>query len=356
MGMPSLDIVFRNVAQTVQRRSQRGVVAAILLDDAALGTAERTITSVAEIPAAISEQNKKYLTSIFTGNVSKPSKIIAYVLASDRETLTDALAFFETQKMNYVVGPPDLTSTQAEEIKAWVIAQRANKRYVKAVLPNTAADNEGIINFATAQIKVGEADYTTAEYCGRIAGLIAGTPPTMSCTYVTLPEATDVSRLTNEQMDAAVDAGKFILFHDGEKVKTGRAVNSLTTTTAEKSEQWKKIKIVDTIDLIKEDLRLLVQDNYVGKYSNTYDNKCLLITAIGQYFAQLEVEGLLLAGESVIEIDIAAQEEYLRGKGQDVSQLTEQQIKTADTGSFVFLRGVVRIPDSMEDFVLALEF
>ena len=54
---------------------------------------------------------------------------------------------------------------------------------------------------------------------------------TISCTYAPLPEVSDVGRLTREAMDAAVDAGKFILFHDGEKVKVARGVNSLQTTT-----------------------------------------------------------------------------------------------------------------------------
>lgn len=39
---------------------------------------------------------------------------------------------------------------------------------------NAAADDEGIINFATDNIEVGAKTYTTAELCCRIARILAG--------------------------------------------------------------------------------------------------------------------------------------------------------------------------------------
>lgn len=347
MGMPSLDITFRSAAQEVSQRLQRGIVAVILLDTASQG--EAVMLDTGDIPAGLSAVNKAYLVRAFTGYVNRPSKGFAYVLPTGAESFADALTYFETQKINYLVGPPDCTTAQATEIKNWIIAQRGNKRYPKAILPDTAADNEGIINFTTDEIKVGTEEFTTAEYCSRIAGLIAGTPAKISCTYAVLPEVTDVKRLTEPEMDAAVDRGELIIFHDGEKVKAGRGVNSFTTTTDEKKDPWKKIKIVETIDMIRDDLRLLIQDNYFGKYSNIYDNKCLLITAIAAYLSELEAEGILRAGESSVEINMEKQRQYLKSKNVDVEKMTDQQIKTADTGTWVFLAAKAGIPDAMED-------
>lgn len=354
MGMPSLDITFKNVASTAARRLQRGIVAVILLDSAAQG--EHILMDNGDIPTALSAANKAYLTSAFAGYVNTPSKVYAYVLPTEAEDFTAALSYFETQKINYVTGPPTCTAEQATEIKNWIIAQRSNKRYPKAVLPDTAADNEGIINFTTDEIKSGTQEYTTAGYCGRMAGLIAGTPAAISCTYAVLPEVTGVKRLTDAEMDAAVDRGELIIFHDGEKVKVGRGVNSLTTTTDTKRDPWKKIKIVETIDMIRDDLRILTQDNYFGKFSNIYDNKCLLIIAISTYFAQLEAEGILRAGESSVEINVEKQRQYLKDKGVDVANMTDQEIKVADTGTKVFLTGHIGIPDTMEDAELDLDF
>lgn len=64
------------------------------------------------------------------------------------------------------------------------------------------------------------------EMCTRAAGLAEGTPMAKSCSYAPL---TDIDRLTQAEADAAIDAGKFILIHDGVKGKAGRGINNLTT-------------------------------------------------------------------------------------------------------------------------------
>ena len=222
------------------------------------------------------------------------------------------------------------------------------------MLPGTAADSEAVVNFTTGGIRLGEASVTTAAFCSRIAGLIAGTPMTISCTYAPLAEVSDVTRLTKEQLDTAIDSGEFVLFHDGEKVKVGRGVNSLKTTSQEKGEAFKKIKIVEAMDMIQNDIRMTAEDGYIGKYANSYDNKCLLIMAVKGYLEELERSGILETGTSVVELDLAAQENYLKSKGIDTSDMSEQQIKEANTDAKVFLRARVSILDAIEDIVLPI--
>ena len=175
---------------------------------------------------------------------------------------------------------------------------------------------------------------------------------TISCTYAPLAEVSDIVRLTRAEMDAAINAGKFILFHDGEKVKVGRGVNSLQTTTQDKGDAWKKIKLVEVMDMIQTDIRTTAQDSYIGKYANSYDNKCLLISAIKGYLTSLEQAGILRAGSSSVGIDTAAQEAYLQSTGVDTSKLSEQEIKEANTGDKVFLQASIQILDAIEDINL----
>ena len=153
-------------------------------------------------------------------------------------------------------------------------------------------------------------------------------------------------------MDAAVDAGKFILFHDGEKVKVARGVNSLQTTTQDKGDAWKKIKMVEVMDMIQTDIRTTAQDAYIGKYANSYDNKCLLVTAIKGYLVGLEQSGILQAGSSSVGIDLAAQEAYLQSVGTDTSKMSQQEIKEANTADKVFLEASIKILDAIEDISL----
>ena len=199
---------------------------------------------------------------------------------------------------------------------------------------------------------VNDKEYTTEQYCSRIAGIIAGTPMTISCTYAPLEELTDCTRLTKAEMDAAVDAGELIVWWDGEKVKIARGVNSLTTLTPEKNTQFQKIKIVDTMDMIATDIRMTAEDSYLGKYANSYDNKCLLLSAIGNYFEQLVQDDVLESYS--IEIDIDANRRYLQEKGTDVTEMSDDDIKVANTGSNVFLKAAISIWDAIEDIVLPI--
>ena len=352
MGLPSIDITFKTLGMTAIQRSQKGIVA-VILEDAA-GAGAHIMTNVTDIPSALGAENRAYLERAFTGYVNPPRKVIAYVVDGTEKTLDDALAYFATQQFDYLVGAPDTESADAQKIASWVKSERANKHTVKAVLPGTAADSEAVVNFTTGGIRLGEASVTTAAFCSRIAGLIAGTPMTISCTYAPLAEVSDVTRLTKEQLDTAIDSGEFVLFHDGEKVKVGRGVNSLKTTSQEKGEAFKKIKIVEAMDMIQNDIRMTAEDGYIGKYANSYDNKCLLIKAVKGYLEELERSGILETGTSVVELDLAAQENYLKSKGIDTSDMSEQQIKEANTDAKVFLRARVSILDAIEDIVLPI--
>ena len=55
-----------------------------------------------------------------------------------------------------------------------------------------------------------------------------------------------------------------------------------------------------------------------------------------------------------MELDLAAQENYLKSKGIDTSGMSEQQIKEANTDAKVFLRAQVSILDAIEDIVLPI--
>lgn len=347
MGQPSINISFETRASSAVARSQKGVVALIVRDAAAGGA--HTLTVESQIPAALGTGNQAYIKRVFTGYVNKPRKVLVYVLSGE-EGLADALTWFATQVFDYLVGPPDVTAAECELIKAWIEERRSDDDAIyKAVLPDTAADSEAIVNFTTKGIKVGAAEYTAAQYASRIAGLIAGTPMTISSTSAPLTEVSDVERLTWEEADAAEEAGELILVYDGEKVKTGRGVNSLQTTTDVKGDLYKKIKLVEAMDMIRSDIRLTIQDNYIGKYANSYDNKCVLITAIKSYLESLERAGIIQTGSSSVGIDLAAQTAWIEGQGVDTSTMTEQEIKECNTGSRVFLSASCKLLDAIED-------
>ena len=310
-----------------------------------------------DIPKELSADTKEQITLALKGNVTAPSKIVVYVLGSGDAHYKKALSYFELHKVNWLCCPTIKTDKQEQAVVTWIKDQRTAKNKVKAVLPEQEADSEGVVNYATASATVGEKKYTADKFCTRIAGLIAGTPATEATTFSVLPEVSECTIMDRSAMDAAIEAGKLVLYYDGEKVKVARGVNSLTTTTPDKADPWKKIKVVEVMDMISDDLKILVEDYYIGKFVNIYDNKCLLLIAIKSYMEELFRGGLLDSYE--VDLDVEAIRDYLvehKGmKREDVETMKDEEVKKQYTDEKVFMKASVTITDVMEDINLRVE-
>lgn len=374
---PSISITFAEKAASLIERGSRGIVALVLKDASAKSDPEvYTIRDVTDIPAGWADANKRYVKDCLKGYSKSPLKIIAYIMPTTGETdrYTDMLAHLETETFQWLAIPTVETDSKTADVVAWVKKQRENDIMIKAVLPNAdAADCEGIINWASTlfyeEVVSGSGDdvtvttktYTAEQGTPRIAGILAGTDATISATYAPMMDFSDTSRLSKSDRDTAVGAGKLIALWDGEKVKLDRAVTSFVTTTGNKGESFKKIKLVEDMDMIKTDIQSTIQDDYIGKFANSYDNKCLLITAINGYFKTLVSEGVIESGTA--EIDIASQRIYLESLGKEVTvngttkkpaDLSDDEVKIASTGSHVFLKATVVLLDAIEDVNLTI--
>ena len=352
MGLPEIIIEFKTKAETAVRRSENGIVAVILADESKSGDefASYKYNFEADIVKAHwSAKNLDYLNKVFMGT---PHRVIVERVASSADYDT-ALARLKNKQWNWLC-VPGIADEDVSKIKDWIIAQRAAKKTFKAVLPSGETankfNNEGIVEFATNGIKVGAKLYTAAEYCARIAGLLAGLPLTESSTYQVLAEVDGITESTTPDDD--IDAGKFILIDDGEKVKVARGVNSLATLSGDKTEDMKSIKIIEGMDLMRDDIRSAFENNYIG-INNSYDNKKMFIAAIGQYFAGLEGTVLDKEADNTVDIDVEAQRAWLAER-YDISDYTDDQIRKAKTGKLVFATANVTFCDAIEDLRFAI--
>lgn len=344
MGLPQIEIEFKAKAETAVKRSENGIVALILRDTSKTGDEYASYSYNYEediVKAHWTTANLDYINKVFAG---KPKRVIVERIGAD-DNYDTALARLKNKTWNWLA-IPGIADDDVKTVADWIIAQRAAKKTFKAVLPKYAANHEGIVNFSTDGIKVGAKTYTTAEYCARIAGLLAGLSLTDSATYQVLAEVDGITESTTPDED--IDAGKLILINDGEKVKIGRGVTSLATLSGDKTEDLKKIKIIEGIDLMRDDIRTSFEDNYIG-VNNSYDNKMLFVAAVNQYFEQLVNQGVLYdEGENYADIDVDAQREWLAQK-YDISDYSETQIRQAKTGSYLFIMANVSFADAIED-------
>lgn len=357
MGLPTITFSLQKAAQRAAARISSGRVALILRDEKAKGL--HTVYQQGDIPAELSQANKDAVIRALIGYITKPELIYLSVIGTADE-IEAGFAALSAYSYDYLAGPVDISAEDAQALVDLVKAQRKLRYTGKVVLPNVAADHEGVINFVADGIVAGGATYDAAAYCSRIAGILAGTPAECSATYATLNEVTDVVAVSSP--DAAVDAGKLFLINDGRRVKLSRAVTSKVTLGESEPEQLRKIKLVATVDLIRYHAISTVEDEYLGKCANTYDNKCILLLALGDYLKVLERSDVLQAGSTGAELDAAATRKYLiQAAGGDTARvdaikaMSDEQVVKEDTGSKVFIRMFGKGLDAMEDFDLVLE-
>ena len=215
MGLPEIIIEFKTKGVTAIKRSARGIVAIVLKDDTEEGQALNIYKSVLDVdPTHFTARNYEYLKLVYEGS---PSKTIVLKVGTAVENLNPQLKQLNDLKWNYLV-IPGITDDEKTTVSAWIKEARDDHhKTFKAVLPNCTADHEGIINLTTDNITstLGTTAFTTAEYCCRIAGVLAGLSLARSCTYFELSDiiAADVP----EDADERIDNGELVIVFDGEK-------------------------------------------------------------------------------------------------------------------------------------------
>lgn len=371
MGLPEFILNFNEKAKTATKRAERGIVAVILADSTKTDTGDAkysayNYTSENDIVSSHwTAENLGYLKQIFLRSPKRVlvQRITPPEIGSDA-TYKTALEILKHKMWNYLVIPGiNIEASDSENISSvkdvcnWIKTMRSDKKRFKAVLPCTAAgvaaDYEGIIDFATENITVGAKTYTAAQYCPRIAGILATVPLSESGTYEILSEISSITESSTPDND--IDSGKLILINDGEEFKIGRAVNSLTTITGTgKTEDWKKIKIVDAMDFIFDDIKTVFETNYMGT-ANSYDNKQLFVAAVNDYLEDLASQEILdPEGNNTVAVDIEKQREWLTTQGKNTVDMTDDEIKKAKTGSYIFVSGTLSFLDAIEDLEFSL--
>ena len=322
----------------------------VLKDDTEEGQALNIYKSVLDVdPTHFTARNYEYLKLVYEGS---PSKTIVLKVASTSESLSPQLKQLNNLKWNYLA-IPGITDDEKTTVAAWIKEARDdNHKTFKAVLPNCKGDHEGIINLTTGNITstLGSTPFSAAEYCCRIAGVLAGLSLAQSSTYYELTDITAAD--VPEDAGDRIDKGELVIVFDGEVYKIGRGVNSLTTFTPEHGKDFSKIKIMEGVDLYQDDIRDTFESSYVGKVINDYDNKQAFVAAILAYHRELEGDVLDKTFDNTAAIDVEAQETYLQSEGTDTSEMDETAIAQANTGSKVFIASDVKFVDAMEDLKL----
>lgn len=74
---------------------------------------------------------------------------------------------------------------------------------------------------------------------------------------------------TSKQLEAALEAGKFVFHRQGSEIRVLDDVNTLVTTTEEVNEEFKNNQVIRVIDQFAGDSARVFANKYYGKINNT---------------------------------------------------------------------------------------
>lgn len=361
IGLPNIDIVFIQKAVSAVLRSERGTAVVILKDDTQPTAGYDIYKFEADITKKkFTEENVKLLKRCFYVNVNK--LVVVHVPTSTTE-FADVKAVLDKVKYNWACTvEKDWQTELVSYTKSHNVLSKGRK--VKCVVANvTVADDKHIVNMKGDYVHEADADSTTTvkmtDYLPRVVSILANLPMNRSITYYELEDLdyVDNSFITNEKdANKWTDEGWLLLINDDEDavVRVGRGVNTLTTFTSTDTEDMRKIIIVESMDLMMEDLYSTFKKYYVGKYKNHLDNQYLFISSVNSYFRSLTkvVNGEILDPEydNHAYIDVENQREAWLSVGKlEAEDWDEDKVKKMSFKSTVYLAAKIKILDAMED-------
>lgn len=370
MGMPEIIINFREAQGTFLYRLTRGIVCYLHFSATATTPEMYTIKYKTDTETILEEATD---TATLTPQVKRmfdlgASKVLV-VVSKDFASVEDWLYL---QRFNYLTVA--CNGTEDENILEWCegIEFRAGRKFMliwdSTKKISTVGVNNDLNRFVVSTYPAASTGipFGTPMDC---AAVIAGTGSLeRSATFYVLAYNDE---LTDEQLalypgawtdtaDEKINGGQMCIVNDGEKIKIGRAVTAFyhadtdtpSNDTTERS--FSKVRAVDIMNMIEDDIRDNYDEQYVGKVLNSYANKMGFVSLCNaEYLAGLLGTALDPDGVNAVDIDEEEQIAYIQREGiQNPDDMTEMEIRKYNTGSKLYLAGQLRILDTMEDLNL----
>lgn len=356
IGIPNIDIIFKQKAITAVQRSERGVLAIIVKDTT--GSNEGIVKYVYRRGTDVTktdytEENYNDIMRAFTVAVNK---VYVFKCAGNVEP-KDVAKQLEQVHFNWIcTNEKDYQQGLANYVKQFNTTSKGHK--VCCVVANaTTTDSKYVVNLKGkgGVLKDNDTQVSAESYTIRIASTLANLPMNRSLTYYVFDElkSWDDTYLDNDTntVDNLIDKGWLLLINDDEEVKCARAVNSLTTFTSNDTEDMSYIIIVESMNMILEDIYTTFKDYYVGKYKNSYDNQCLFFSSVNAYFRTLEDEEILEPTyDNQCGVDIEAQRNAWTAIGKtEAEDWSDSKVKNMPFRTWVYAQGDVKILNCIED-------
>lgn len=189
---------------------------------------------------------------------------------------SDFLNALELQKFDIVIY--DGTDATIKTAFADFVKRLSNQEGVKcqAVLSDaTNPDNECIINVYPQAVTLTDGtELAASELTWWVGGASAGANVFESLTYASYPDAVEVDPvLTSSQQEAAINAGKFALISQFDRIQVLTDINSFVTFAVEKGKAFRKNRVIRTIFGLCNDIYKTFATYYIGAVHNDEEGR-----------------------------------------------------------------------------------
>lgn len=264
------------------------------------------IASLGQASTLFGEANIKDIELIFGGGASEVVVVTAPVAALPADIST-ALMILETYEFHVFVAQPGI-ATLATTAFTWMKTSRDNGKNFIGVFASTGLETvaevksmaNGFLDEYAVFVANGVKDNTGAVinaelYSCFIAGLIAGTPLDGSLTYDEVPFTEVITRYRSVEIQELLAEGIFVTAMDGDQPRIEQGLTMGVN-------QFSKIRTVRAKQAMIDDIDKAVNDNYVGKITNSPDGQIAVINAIKTYLTTL-ASGNIIKPAFVVELD-----------------------------------------------------
>lgn len=358
--MPKIEITFRQQATSLITRSERGVAILIVRDDTNKSFSHKQYADLSALEAdkALYTADNYAAISDMLSFAPYQSHVFRLDIAG---TLADTLAEISRTVKTGWIAIAGQDETDGPALASWVKAQAAKARSYKCVVYDVTPlpDDMHVVNFVNESVTFADDRGVSdgVEYLPSLLAIAAVCNVVRGCTNYHCSNLKTVEEVADN--DAAVGAGKLILFNDEDgAVRIGQGINSLTTLDGNtKTEDMQFIETVEAMDLMRDDITSTFRGTYLGNYRNTRDNQMMFIAALNSsYFAQLAAENILDPDyTNAASIDVAAQRNAWVASGKaEAADWDDDTVKATPYKRTVYLAGNVKILGSMTDLIFPI--
>lgn len=213
------------------------------------------------------------------------SKAYVYDLGTDGK-VADAILALEAYEFNVICAYTDVEA----DVQAYIAAVKNwrdsyGKKCQLVVYNQEKPDYEGIINVVST-VSDGTPEYALVAW---VAGAEAGCKINASCTNMVYDGEYEIALDKNQSaLESCITAGEFAFHLVYGEVRVLEDINSFTTTTATKGEDFKSNQTIRVIDQIANDIAKLFNTKYLGRIPNNESGRVSLWGDIVKHHRELE--------------------------------------------------------------------